>query len=56
MWCVELPFKGVLSTRLGSKRSLLAVVFKIMMMKIFMTKRKVMIMKILLKYKKIMIM
>ena len=50
MCCVELPLiKGVLSTRLGSKRSLLAVFFKIMMMKIFMTKRKVMIMKILLK-------
>lgn len=50
MCCVELPLiKGVLSTRLGSKRSLLGVFFKIMMMKIFMTKRKVMIMKILLK-------
>lgn len=49
MWCVELPFKGVLSTCLGRKRSLLAVFFKIMVMKIFMTKRKVVIMKILLK-------
>ena len=49
MCCVELPLKGVLSTRLGSKRSLLAVFFKIMMMKIFMTKMKVMIMNILLK-------
>ena len=49
MCCVELPLKGVLSSRLGSKRSVLAVFFKIMKMKIFMTKRKVMVMKILLK-------
>ena len=34
MFCVELPLiKGVLSTRLGSKRSLLGVFFKIMIMK-----------------------